>query len=719
MLSRLSAVAAFAYLVVSSPLAAQHPAAAPRDSTAPSADSSRTEPRNAYELKRIKVVERTSAGRGYLVASSRTGTRTNTLLRDTPQAATVLTRSLIADQAMQSMADVVRYVPGATPGLGEGHRDQPTLRGNSTTADFCVDGVRDDAQYLRDLYNVERIEVIKGSNAMTFGRGGGGGIFNRVSKQAGWTPIAAITVEGGSFDHKRETIDVGMPIGTRFSARLNGMLERSGSYRDYGRIAREGLSPTATILAGAGTLIRLDYERFHDERNVDRGVPSYQNLPFRTDPSTFFGDPAASWAHARVDAVGVTVEHTAGSGVELRNTTRLVRYDKFYQNVFAGGPVNAAGTQVNLTGYNNVTKRDNVFNQTDVTTSLVTGAVKHLLLVGGELARQSTDNLRNTAYFTGGSATSLTVGVDAPARATGATFRQSASDADNQVRVDVGAGYLQDQLALGPHWQAIAGLRVERFDLRVHDNRNGQELSRADRLVSPRGGLIFKPVEQASLYASYSVSHLPSAGEQFSSLTATTQTLEPERFTNRELGAKWDVTPALSITGALFQLDRTNSAAHDPADATRMVQTGAQRTTGYELGVNGDVTGRWQIAGGYGVQRATLLSATTAGRDGATAPLVPHHTLSLWNKVQLLPSFGAGLGVVHQARMYASIDNSVAIPAFTRVDAGVFVGLPGRSRLQVNVENVLGTEYYATAQGNNNIMPGAPRTVRLSVTAAP
>jgi catecholate siderophore receptor len=230
--------------------------------------------------------------------------------------------------------------------------------------------------------------------------------------------------------------------------------------------------------------------------------------------------------------------------------------------------------------------------------------------------------------------------------------------------------------------------------------------------------LIFKPADRASLYASYSVSHLPSAGDQFSSLSATTQSLEPERFTNREIGAKWDVTPTLSVTGAAFRLDRTNSAAHDPADATRMVQTGAQRTTGYELGVNGDVTGRWQVAGGYAVQRAVLLSATTSGAAGATAPLVPHHTVSLWNRVQVTPAVGAGLGVVHQTRMYAAIDNSVVIPAFTRIDAGVFLPLSGQSRLQLNVENLLDTSYYATAQGNNNIMPGAPRTVRLSVTAA-
>jgi catecholate siderophore receptor len=703
-------------LVVAPALSAQQPIPARTDSShVDRTDTTAT--RAARQLERVRVVAPVTR-RAYAAPSSRSATRTETLLRDTPQSATVLTRAVIADQAMQGMADVARYVPGVTMGLGEGHRDQPTIRGNSSTADFFVDGLRDDAQYLRDLYNVERVEAIKGANALAFGRGGGGGVLNRVTKQAGFVPAGALTIEGGSFGHARETLDVGAPLGDRVALRLNGMIERSGGFREYARVHREGVSPTATIVAGPSTMIRLDYERFHDERTVDRGIPSFAGAPFPTGRATFFGVPDSSRAFARVDAAGATVDHAFGGGVSLRNATRSVRYDKLYQNVFAGSAVDSTGTRVSLSGYNNATKRDNLFNQTDLTATLGTGAVKHTLLLGGELSRQSTDNFRNTAYFGGGSATTLVVSTAAPSPAATVAFRQSASDADNHVRVDVAAGYLQDQIALGSRWQAIAGVRMDRFDLRFHNERTGEDLSRVDRLVSPRGGLVFKPVEAASLYASYSVSHLPSSGDQFSSLTGTTQSLEPERFTNRELGAKWDATPALALTGAFFRLDRTNSTAHDPADPSRTVQTGAQRTTGYELGVTGDIGERWQVAGGYAVQRAVLLSATTAGPAGATVPLVPHHTASLWNRLQLSPAAGVGLGVVHQARMYAAIDNSVMIPAFTRLDGALFLTIRGASRLQLNVENLSSTGYYATAQGNNNILPGAPRTVRLSVTAA-
>src|SRR5258705_9585403 len=149
---------------------------------------------------------------------------------------------------MQSMADVVRYVPCITTGPGEGHRDQPTIRGNSSTADFFVDGVRDDAQYLRDVYNSERVEALKGPNAMVFGRGGGGGVLNRVTKTATWTPAHSVTIEGGSFDHGRGTMDVGRVLTDKVAVRFNGLLEHSGGFRDRADLRRRGLNPTATIL---------------------------------------------------------------------------------------------------------------------------------------------------------------------------------------------------------------------------------------------------------------------------------------------------------------------------------------------------------------------------------------------------------------------------------------------------------------------------------------
>src|SRR5215218_3481400 len=179
----------------------------------------------AQRLGRVVIKERATKASGYGASRTTTATKTDTPLRDTPQSVSIVGRQLIADQAMQNMADVVRYVPSITMGQGEGHRDAPTIRGNSSTADFFVDGVRDDAQYYRDLYNVERVEALKGSNAMIFGRGGGGGVINRVSKEAGFAPIRALSLEGGSFDHRRGMLDVGQALTSNVAARFNGMYE--------------------------------------------------------------------------------------------------------------------------------------------------------------------------------------------------------------------------------------------------------------------------------------------------------------------------------------------------------------------------------------------------------------------------------------------------------------------------------------------------------------
>ena len=653
--------------------------------------------------------------RAYAATRTTTATRTDTPLRDTPQAVSVVTNRVVADQAMQGMADVVRYVPGISMGQGEGHRDAPTIRGNSSTADFFVDGLRDDAQYFRDLYNVERVEALKGPNAMIFGRGGGGGVINRVTKDAQWAPTREVTLAGGSYDHRRATLDLGQGLGSAVAGRVTGVWEDSRGFRDAAELRRYGVNPTVAVALGSRTTLRGGFEYFSDERTVDRGVPSFQGRPLETDRSTFFGNPDLSFSTMEARSAGLTLEHATPGGLTLRNRARWASYDKFYQNSFAGGAVNAAGVLVNLSAYNNATDRANLLNQTDLTYAARTGALRHTLLLGAELGRQETENFRETGYYDG-TATSSPVAVLDPTVGTSITFRQSASDADNRSTATVAAAYVQDQVELSAHWQLVAGLRFDRFAVDFHNNRTDQELDRTDDLVSPRAGLVFKPVEAASLYGSYTVSYLPSSGDQFSSLSATTETLEPERFANVELGAKWDVLTGLSLTVAGYRLDRSNSAAPDPADATRTIQTGSQRTEGVELGAAGNLTADWEIVGGAAFQRAEITRTTAAAAAGKRVALVPERTLSLWNRYQLFPALGVGVGVVHQTEMYAAIDNSVTLPGFTRADGALFLRLGPLLSAQVNVENLFDELYYGTSHGNNNIMPGAPRTVRVSVT---
>jgi catecholate siderophore receptor len=651
---------------------------------------------------------------GYQVEAVGSATKTLTPLRDTPQTVTVVTKDQIRDQSLQSITDVVTYVPGISSHQGEGNRDQIVIRGNSTTADFYVNGVRDDVQYMRDLYNLERVEALKGPNAMIFGRGGGGGVINRVTKEATLSPLREFTLQGGSFDTKRVTGDLGQPLGDRVAFRLNGVYDNSGSHRRYVGRERYGVNPTLMFTPGERTRMTFGYEFFHDGRTADRGIPSFRGRPVDIPVSTFFGNPESARVRADVNLLSGTVEHRVGR-FDIRNRTLFGDYDKFYQN-YVPGAVTADRARVSISAYNNATERRNLFNQTDVTFAASTGRVRHNLLIGSEVGRQLTDNLRNTGFFNNTS-TSVMAPLDNPVISTPITFRQSATDADNHVRTNLAALYAQDQVELSRHVRVVAGLRYDYFDLQFHNNRNGQDLRRIDRLTSPRVGVIVKPVEPLSLYANYSVAHLPGSGDQFSSLTNVTQQLKPEKFNNYEVGVKWDVRRYLTLTTALYRQDRTNTRSIDPADPTRIVQTGSQRTDGFEVGVNGSVTRSWSVAGGYAYQDAFISSATAAARAGAQVAQVPRHHFSLWNNYRFHPKWAAGLGLVRRSDMFAAVDNAVVLPGYTRADAAVFFNVTERWRLQANAENLFGTRYYINADGNNNISPGASRGVRVGLTA--
>ena len=677
-----------------------------RTDTAVSKDTARLRP--------VIIRESAPPTRAYGVASTVSALKVATPLRDTPLSISVITSAFIKEHSMLSMTDALRFVPGVTMGQGEGHRDAPTFRGNASTADFFVDGMRDDAQYLRDLYNVERVEALGGANAMTFGRGGGGGVVNRVTKRAESGRVSDLRLEGGAYGHSRTSLDVGGALTNRFAARLNGLYQQSGSFRDLFVNTRIGLSPQFTLAVSPATIVRAGAEYFSDERTVDRGLPSFQGRPSVAPRSLFFGNPDSSYSELQVTSADVGVEHRLSDRALVRSRTRFTRYNKFYQNVYPGSAVDASGSTVNLAAYNSHSDRSNLLNQNELVIRLPSERFAQTILAGIEFGRQATDNLRQSGYFNG-TATSLVVPFDAPTVTTPVAFRPSASDPDNFVLARTVSVYAQDQLELTRNLELVLGARLERFDLHYRNNRAPQSLERRDNMISPRAGLVFKPDDVVSLYASVGISHLPGAGDQFSSLTPTTQTLEPERFTNQEVGVKWSVLPELSFNAAAYRLMRTKTAAPSALDPGVYVQTGRQRTIGYELSVSGQVARGWDAVGSFVSQRATIVSRTTAAPAGVTVPLVPRRTASLWSRVEVLPSLRLGVGAVYQGATYAAIDNSVRLPAFWRLDAAAFLPVANSLTLQLNVENLLNRSYYATSHGNNNIMPGAPRTIRISL----
>ncbi|MEY4939571.1 MAG: putative TonB-dependent receptor BfrD precursor, partial [Verrucomicrobiota bacterium] len=332
-------------------------------------------------LDRFEITGERSGDSRYNAPSTFTGTKTDTALINVPQSLTVLTGEQMRDQHMTSIGEVVRYVPGVVAHQGENNRDQVIFRGNSSSADFFVNGVRDDVQYQRDVYNLDRVEILRGPNAMIFGRGGGGGIINRSTKEAVPGGRREFSFSGGSFGHARATLDVNESLNDRAAVRLNAMFEDTGSFRDGVNLRRKGINPSLSYLAAPQTKLTLHYEYLNDQRTADRGITSWQGRPAPVPIEQFFGNPADSYVVAKVNLVTALLDHRTAAGLRLRNRTLAGAYDRGYQN-YVPGAVNSAQTLVALTAYNARTKRDNLFNQTDLTYTANRGGVRHTLLGG-------------------------------------------------------------------------------------------------------------------------------------------------------------------------------------------------------------------------------------------------------------------------------------------------------------------------------------------------
>jgi catecholate siderophore receptor len=676
---------------------------------------------------------------GYKADRIVSATRTDTPLIDVPQAVTVVTSDQLRDIAATSIGDSIRYVPGVTTAQGEGNRETIIFRGNSSTADFFVDGLRDDIQTYRDLYNIERLEVLRGPNAMIFGRGGVGGVINRVTKQAGWDRVLSGRLEAGEYDFYRGSLDVGTPLSDAVAVRLNGVYENSGSFRDGVSLERWGVNPTAAVRLGEATLLQLGYEHFRDARTGDRGVPASGPLPavgsspiapLRTPRSLFFGDPGASGNSTNTDAVQLALEHRFSDAVTLRQRVRWADYAKFYANIHADvsltpttGP-RAGLPSVNLIGYQVRTTRRNLISQTDLSAELTTGAIRHTLLAGFEYNHQVTDNVRATYDFDLGPGVVRAIAVDpaAPTRR-GTPFQlvPLATDGDNRGVLDGYAGYVQDQIEVAPWLQLILGIRYDSIDLSFVDRRPSATQRDIDYDVSfwsPRAAVVVKPVANASVYASYSRTALPRFGEQLASLTPAIENLAPERFENYEIGGKWDITPALNLSGAVFELKRRNVIVQDPTNPNITILAGAQRTRGLEIGLQGEVLPRLQVTGAYTYLDAKFTRDVSATiRAGNRLPNTPRHIASLFGRYNATDALGLGLGVVRQSSRFATGDNLVRLPGYTRVDAALYWTVSDQLQLQANVENVFNTRYFVNAHNNFNALPGAPTTIRIAASA--
>src|SRR5438552_12349994 len=331
---------------------------------------------------------------GVYANSTSSATKTNTPLVDIPQSVSVVTKDFIRDQNFQSLTDVTRYVPGVAIHQGEGNRDELIIRGVDSSANFFVNGFRDDVQYFRDRYNTPTLEILKGPSALIFGRGAGGGLVNRTLKEADGTRVYEATAQTGSFGDRRFTLDAGQAVNENVAARVNAFYEGSDAFRDFNHLERYGINPTVTFAPNDTTKVKLSYEYFHDERTADRGNPSQAPVggatrfnpaaPFATTDAlpACCGSPSLNVARVDVQTGMAIIEHDFENGLTARNGAIAADYKKFYQNVYPGngplaGAVNTADTAFNRAAYQHTTDRDNVFNQTNFTYKTFTGPLFH------------------------------------------------------------------------------------------------------------------------------------------------------------------------------------------------------------------------------------------------------------------------------------------------------------------------------------------------------
>jgi catecholate siderophore receptor len=678
---------------------------------------------------------------GYYVNSTSVATKTNTPIINIPQSLSVISREMINDQNYQGLTDVTRFVPGVAVHQGEGNRDELVIRGVDSSANFFVNGFRDDVQIFRDVYNTQSIEVLKGPSAITFGRGAGGGLLNRTLKEADGVYRYEATAQTGSWGDRRVTVDAGQAINENVAVRLNAMYEGADAFRDFNHLERYGINPTVTLKPSDDTKIKLSYEYFHDERTADRGNPSQtpaSGVATRFNPatpfapngdfSTFFGSPSLNTAQATVNTGMAIIDHDFGNGLTARNGTIVADYKKFYQNVYpANGPlagaVNPADTAFNIGAYQHHTDRNNVFDQTDFIYKVATGPVFHTFGFGTEFGNQYGVDIRNTGIFPNGTNT-IVENPFAPTYFGPVNFVHhftstntdgvTAADSNSKYNLDIQSGYVRDTLEITRALQIIGGARFDRYDMSALDMNTGINRGRVDNLVSPQAAVILKPIDSLSLYTAYSVSYLPASGDQFSALTNGTLILEPQKFENTEVGVKWNVNPKLLFSTAVYNLNRTNQPIADGNNPGFFFPSGSTLTRGFEASLTGYVTQAWQSSLAYAYTDARIIGATSPTVvPGNRVQLVPYNQFAWWNRYQFNPMWGAALGVIYFGDSFASSDDTVRLPSFVRFDAGVYATIDRNWRAQLTIENIFNKGYWASADGNNNISPGQGRTIKL------
>ena len=639
---------------------------------------------------------------------------------DVPQSLSIVTADQIRAQGFTSVGDIVNYIPGVNNSQGEGHRDAIVFRGVRSTSDFFVDGVRDDVEYYRALYNLEQIEILRGPNALLFGRGGTGGIVNRVTKkgQIGEDFVgyqAGLDTFGG-FDGQ---IDYNTAIGDTAAFRLNASYESLENHRDFYDGDRFDINPTARFALSTNTTLDLSYEYLNHERFIDRGVPTGDDgQPLEALKDIVFGDPEFNTTEFEAHILRANLQHKFSDTLKGNASIAYGDYDKLYQNFYATD-YNTATNVAELDGYVDTTQRQRLTLAGNLVGEFQTGPIGHTLITGVEYIDTNNDNDRfNPVFSTNGSDRetfdaarplnfSNGTGVNAAGLPTSMTFTDL--NDRNEAELQVTSLYIQDQIEINQYIDVLLGARFDSFDLTVTDTADPANIvtrSRKDEKVSPRAGIIIKPKENISLYASYSESFLPRSGGQYASLSDSTANLDPDVFEQSEIGLKWDFAEGLSFTAAYFQNEETRTQ-RDQNDET--FETRGLEVEGFEIQLQGDITDYWFVTAGY----SSLAGETATGVDPRE---LPENTFSIWNRFEATDRLNFGIGATYQDDTLISDGGAASLPSYTRFDASASYDVSENLRVQLNIENLTDEVYFPTAHSTHQATVGEPLNARISIS---
>jgi catecholate siderophore receptor len=641
------------------------------------------------------------------------------LVQDIPQSIIIVARQIIEEQAATTLRDALRNVTGIGIAAGEGggaQGDNFTLRGFSARNDMYLDGVRDQGTYFRDTFNIEAVEVLKGPASIYFGRGSTGGIINQVSKAPRLEGFYDGTFSAGSGPFFRGTADINQPLSPTIALRVNAMAHGADIVdRDHVKVTRQGVAPTLTLGLGTPTQMTFGYFFQHEDNVSDQGYPFFHGKPVRVSRDTWYGLTHDDYERTYSNIGTISLNHRFTDALNLRSAFRYSNVrrhtDPSIPQTLCAAPT-TCGPGAIITGVNRSRPQRNTTesiwdSQTDLTARFDTFGFNHTLSSGMEISWERFDNVR---YASSGPATTLNNPNNG---------QSSNPKTLNAKALTNGAGFgtfAADQIALHEYFDLIGGLRWDYFSADQDNKIPGQaDFDATDNMWSYRGGLVFHPTPQQSYYFSYATAFNPSAEGLV--LAANNQSTPPEKNEIFEIGTKFLLMGgALTLQGALFQIEKTNARTNDPITGTQVLD-GKQRSRGVELSAAGRILPGWNVFAGFTYLDAKILKSNdTQVVEGVTYSLqgkvpqnVPEYSATLWTTYDFLDKWQIGGGPTYVGSRYANNSNANEVPGYVRWDATVAYNISEKIQARLNAQNFT-NKHYIESVHPSHVVPGAGMT---------